>query len=172
MPKAYQKKHKEFKREAWKLKNLDYQTQIVFEGHNLVLRYRTKESRFLFSNYDSYFPQPEEVTASPTRPAQPANGKQYTLPISLDREASVNRAVIISGIKEKLSPVEMKAKFNAFVDPSDQSKTEEVKTKGSGVMVVVCKTWDDAANFSEKYHGKKFLDSAITCTLFDERKLS
>ena len=169
VPKSYQKKYKEFKRTNWKLKNLNYQTQIIFDGHNLVLRYKTKDPEFLFSNYDSFFPEPEDVTTEQPRAKQPASGKQYTLPISTGTNSPISRTVIISGILTKLSPAEMKDKFKAFLQPVDVAMIEEIEAKENGVITLVGRTWQDAETMSKKYHGKDFLGSKIVCTLFCDK---
>ena len=169
IPKAYQKTHKEFKRTSWKLKSLGYQTQVIFESHNMVLRYRTKEAGYLFSNHDSWFPEPDEMSDSQqARPRQPANGKQYTLPISKDVDAAINRTVIVSGIEVKLIPAEMKAKFTNFIDATDHADIEAMKANENGVITIVGKSWVKAETFAKKYHGKDFLGSKISCTLFYE----
>ena len=44
VPKMYLQKHKEFKKHAWKLKSMfNIQSQVVFDAHNLVVRYKKKD---------------------------------------------------------------------------------------------------------------------------------
>ena len=44
IPKMYLQKHKEFKKLAWKLKTVhDVQAQVIFDSHNLILRYKKKD---------------------------------------------------------------------------------------------------------------------------------
>ena len=66
IPKIYQKKHKEFKRQAWKLSMIhNVQSQVIFEGCKLVLRYKKKDDGLTQYNYTTereWVPQPEDLT--------------------------------------------------------------------------------------------------------------
>ena len=83
-------------------------------------------------------------------------------------DASINRTIIVSGIEARLVPAELKAKFTNFVDASDHADIEAMKGNENGVITVVGKSWVKADILAKKYHGKDFLGSKISCTLFCE----
>ena len=65
VPEDYRKKYKEFKETAWQLKqvyNNQIQTQVTFDGHLLVLRYKNRDqndSKFSYTIHSEWWPRPE-----------------------------------------------------------------------------------------------------------------
>ena len=78
----------------------------------------------------------------------------------------------MSGIEARLVPAELKAKFTKFVEDADHADIEAMKGNDNGVITVVGKSWAKADAIAKKYHGKEFLGSKISCTLFYEKPVN
>ena len=107
VPKIYQKKHKEFKRNAWKLKLLhSVQSQVIFEGCNLVLRYKKQDDKvnqYKWVVKEEWHPQPSDLQVSTSTDMDNDTNKQETPIIDTASSAPCNRSIILTGLPPTIS---------------------------------------------------------------------
>ena len=172
VPKLYLKTHKEFKRHAWKLKLLhNVQTQVVFEGHNMILRYRKKTDGVMEYNWETdreWFPKPEDLTASLQNTKTKDPNKHDTPKIDTSSAAQCSKSVIISGVPESVKQESAVSDFNNYFKNEDHTRITEIQYKSKGVIVIVCKDWVSAKHIADSYKKTKFGDKEIYFTMFSE----
>ena len=172
VPKLYLKTHKEFKRHAWKLKLLhNVQTQVVFEGHNMILRYRKKADGVMEYNWETdreWFPKPSDLAASLQNTKTKDPNKHDTPKIDTTSAAQCSRAVIISGVPESVRMESAISDFKNYFKNEDHARIAEIQYKSKGVTVLVCTDWDSAKYIANTYKKSKFAEKEIYFTLFSE----
>ena len=108
IPKLYQKKHRDFKRLAWKLATIhNVKTQVIFEGCNLVLRYKQKDDGLMQYNYiteKEWMPQPSDLSLiSSVSYKDPS--KHDTSALDVSRHSSTHRTLIVTGVPDTVNNV-------------------------------------------------------------------
>ena len=172
VPKLYLKKHKEFKRQAWKLKLLhNVQTQVVFEGHNMILRYRKKADGVMDYNWETdkeWFPQPSDLTDSLKTTATKDPNKHDTPKIDTSSAAQCSRSVIVSGVPEAVKLENVNCEFKKYFKEEDHHIITDIQYKTKGGSVIICKDWASCKYVVDKYKKSKFNEKEIYFTLFSE----
>ena len=101
-PKLYKKMFGQFKEEAWKLReHFGYQTQIVFNGHLMVLQYKkkgTEDDAFHYIVHKEWYPPPSEASSlsKNTLPVPP--GTRATPPINPEEKKMAECRVCVSEV--------------------------------------------------------------------------
>lgn len=169
IPKIYQSKHKEFKRKAWKLKVLyNIQTQIVFDGFKMVLRYKKKDdgvTKYNYTKYWEWFPEPSDLAPTLNTASSNDPNKHETPLIDSSHESESTRSIIISGISETITASNANLEFLDYISDEDHEKIEEIRFKSKGLLVVICKDWAECKHIAQSYQKVKFKDREIHFTL-------
>ena len=173
VPKLYQKKHKDFKRHAWKLKLLhDVQSQVIFEGFNLVLRYKKKDDKinqYKWIVKDEWHPQPTDLTALTTRSAVDNDtDKQESPIIDTSSSAACNRTLIVTGLPVTIAQNNVKEELKKLFADEDHEKLYDIVLKAKGVALITCKDWTGCKAISETYKKTKIGEKQIFFTLYSE----
>ena len=176
IPKMYLTKHKEFKRLAWKLKTVhDVQTQVIFDSHNLVLRYKKKDDGVTKYNWTidkEYYPKPGEAATVLNRASTRDPNKHDTPVIGTSNRAECNRTVIVTGVCETVTRDNVSQEFHSFIDSKDHMHLERVDIKTKGTVVITCRDWSGCKHIADSYADKKLLGKEINFTLFSEENPS
>ena len=172
IPKMYQQKYKDFKRLGWKMNLLhDVKTQVIFDGYNLILRYKKSDEPATQFNYvieKEWFPQPGDAEAVMNRaPARDPN-KHDTPAIDTSKQAACNKSIIITGVPESINSSNFKKEFLTYLKSRDHEAIVEISLKNKGTIVVTCKEWADCKRISDTYKTEKLLDKEIFFTLFSD----
>ena len=166
----YLQSHKDFKRHAWKLKSLfNVQSQVVFDAHNLVVRYKKKDdgaNKFNWVIAKEFYPQPEDLVLSRAQSRDPS--KLDTPILDMSTNSACNRSIIVSRVHENITAINAELEFRKFFDNKYHSQLEENIFKSKGTVVVVCKDWAACKNISDIYKQAKMFDKELTLHLFAE----
>ena len=171
VPKMYLQKHKEFKRHAWKLKSMfNVQSQVVFEAHNLVVRYKKKDdgtNKYNWVIAKEFHPQPEDsLTLSRTEARDPS--KLDTPIIDMSCNSACNRSVIVTGIPDIINNINAELEFRKYIDSKDENLIETVDFKSKGTLIIACRDWAACKHISDTYQDIKMSEKKLTFTLFSE----
>jgi hypothetical protein len=180
IPKNYQDQYKIFKEIQFTLKNMpdmEFKTQIVFDGHLLVLRMRaedTAENKFHWTVYDSWSPPMDSKSQSKSTLKTPAGTKATPTPSS-QVTARANSAFLmnIKGNDEQFTAATFKNELNKYLSEEHVKLISDVKTtKKKDLYTVYCDTWASAKMISTSYTAK-FNNHEVSYVLFsrDEPKV-
>ena len=162
VPKLYKKTHADFKEEGWKLReHFDYQTQISFNGHLMVLQFRNKSTdsdKFHYINHMEWFPPPSEALSLQKNTLTVPQGTIATPVINPAAKTKAECSFFMSGMKTELTSDDLKTKFNAFLKPEHKALVTDIKLKKKDLAIIYCDTWDScktvASSYSE-FNGEK-----------------
>ena len=170
VPKMYLQKHKDFKRHAWKLKSLfSIQSQVVFDAHNLVVRYKKKDdgtNKYNWVIAKEYHPQPEDSLLSRAESRDPS--KLDTPILDMSSNSACNRSIIVSGVPENITATNAELEFQKLLDNKYHTNLEEIIFKNKGTVVIVCKDWTGCKQISNVYKQTKMFDKELALPLFSE----
>ena len=171
VPKMYLQKHKEFKRHAWKLKSMfNVQSQVIFDAHNLVVRYKKKDdgaNKYNWVIAKEFHPQPEDSLIFSRAEARDPS-KLDTPILDMSSSSACNRSVIVTGVPDTITSVNAEIEFRKYVDSKDEPSIEVVDFKNKGTVIIVCKDWAGSKHISDTYRETKMSDNYLTFTLFSE----
>ena len=176
VPKLYLKKHKEFKKLAWKLKTVhdDIHTQVIFDSYNLVLRYKKKDEGANQYNYiieKEFHPKPEDSNIL-SRPEARDPNKKDTPTIDISKQARCNRSIIVSRVPETIDDSNATKDIIGHLDNRDHHHLMEVQFKSKGTVVLVCKDWASCKLIFDKYAKTRIQDKEVLFTMFSENEPS
>ena len=176
VPKNYQEKYKEFKKMSWKLKTMpemDYMTQIIFDAHQLVLRFKKKDiagEKYHWTIHSTFVPAMDSKGEMSTLKVPP--GTKPTPPPDSSASSKANAALFmtIKGMKEKQTNDTIKKKLDEYLDDDDKDLIDDVKvTNRADLIILYCKTWATAKKISTSYN-KKFNDCDVAFELFAQEE--
>ena len=176
IPKMYLQKHKEFKRLAWKLKTVhDVQTQVIFDSHNLVLRYKKQDdgaTKYNWTIEREYYPKPGEASTALNRATARDPNKHDTPVLDTSDKAECNRTLIITGVSETVNRENVSKEIHDYIDSKDHVHVERVSLRYKGTVVITCKDWLGCKTIADNYKNKKLHDNEIFFTLFSDENPS
>ena len=150
------------------LHNEQIQTQIILDGHLLILRYKKKDHddvKYAYTMYEEWFPRPQTVVAGRGAATPPA-GTIPTPVLTVDEKQRHSRSVIISGVKNTAFDPNLANKFLDFMDVDDKGKVENIEVRRNNVMVACCTDGTHCKALVDKYNKKKFLEHTIYLSSF------
>ena len=173
IPKNYQEKYKEFKNLSWKLKTMpemNYMTQIVFDAHTLVLRFKKKDEageKYHWTIHSTFVPPMESKSEEKTTLKVPKGVKPTPHPeASATSKANAAIFMTMKGMTEMQTKDTFKDKLNGYLREGDKDLIEDIKvTKRPDLLILYCKSWSDAKMISTSYN-TKFDDCEVTFELF------
>ena len=167
----YLQKHKEFKKHAWKLKSIfNIQAQVVFDAHNLVVRYKKKDdgtNKYNWVIAKEFHPKPEDSIIL-TRAEVRDPSKLDTPVLDMSSNSACNRSVIVSGVPDSVTNINAELEIKKLFESKDNDIIEEVNYKGKGTVIIVCKDWVGCKLLFDTYNKIKMLDKELIFTLFAE----
>ena len=174
VPKMYKKTHSSFKEEAWKLREqFGYQTNIVFNGHLMILQIKNRNSdseKFHYTNYKEYFPPPRE-SLSPYKNSLPVPpGTRATPPISPTARTKAEASIFMSGMKTAITSDLMRTKLDEILSSEHKSFVTDIQLKKPDLAIIFCDTWDNCKTIATTY--KEFNGEKVVFKMFSETKPS
>jgi hypothetical protein len=175
VPKNYQEQHKVFKDLSWKLKTMpdfEFQTQIVFDGHLMVLRYRTRDTseKYHWTIHSSWEPPMDSKATEKTSFKTPAGSKASPAP-DPNAIAKANAAIFmtIKDLTEQHTGETVKDKLDDYLKAEHKVLVREVKvTKRPDLYIVYCDSWTSAKTISTTYKAK-LIDHEVSFSLFAQK---
>ena len=172
VPKIYLKKHKEFKRYAWKLKLLyNVKSQVVFDGFNMVVRYKKNDEGVTQFNWviaKEWHPDPSDLQAALSSSSEKDPNKHDTPIIDISVTAECNKTIIATGVKDTVTNENAKSEIFKFIAASDHANISDVRFKRKGVVLIICKDWMSCNDIAHKYNKKDLLGKQVFLTMFNE----
>ena len=173
IPKKYLKKHKEFKRIAWKLKTVHgVQTQVIFDEYNLILRYKKKDegvSKFNYITEKEWFPKPGEIESSKTKGVANDPNKLDTPAIDTSSLAECHKTIIVTGLPDSINHANASTElFQTYFESKDHSNLVKIDYKSKGTVVILCNSWNSCNILAKTYGGVKFQNKDLTFHMFSE----
>ena len=173
IPKNYQAQHKVFKEEQWKLKNMPgmgYKTQIVFDGHLLVLRYRSDNStdgKTHWTVHDSWSPPMDSTSQLKTSLKTPTGSRASPAPsVSVTEESNRAFFMNLKGLTEQITNDTFMRELKNYLSPDHANLIADVKNgKKPDLFIVYCDSWASANTIASTYKDK-FNNHEVSFTLF------
>ena len=174
IPKNYQAQYKVFKELQFKLKNMpemEYKTQIVFDGHLLQLRIKSGDSDWTI--YESWTPPLASSAEMKTSLVSSRSNRATAIPSS-QTKAKANSSFLmqIKGLADETTADTVRRELLKYINEDHKSLVKEVvATKKSNLFTVYCDSWKSAKSISLTDNGK-FMDHDISFTLFSKEEPS
>lgn len=156
VPRNYLAKYQEFKHLAWKLRVAsNVQTRIDFEGPNLTLRYKNKDSEdsiYSWVIHSEFMPKPE---LPPSKPLYtPASG---SIPTPLIPSSTLEKIGIMSNIGQPEAGANIAESLKSHFADSDLSNITNIEMRNPSTAVFTFVSIEHASSITVKYNGKVFL---------------
>ena len=149
---------------------MGYKTQIIFDGHLLVLRYRSEnpaEDKIHWIVHDSWSPPMASTSLPKTSLKTPTGSKASSAPSASVTEKS-NRAFFMNlkGMTEQLTKDTFLRELKNYLSPDHANLIAEVQTgKKPDLFIVYCDSWASANTIASTYKDK-LNNHEVSFTLF------
>ena len=173
VPKNYQDEFKKYEDEAFKLRNmpgLEYQTQIVFDSHIMLLRIKLKDTtdnKYHFTTHRSFEPPMENDSEKQKSNIKIPKGTKATPVPEVEVMAKANSSVFmtVKGMKEDVTEDTFKRELLAYLKAEHRPFVTDFKMKRNGLAIVFCDSWD-SANMIVTSYKEAFMNHPVTFSLF------
>ena len=176
IPKNYQKQHKVFKEEAFKLRNMpgmEYQTQIMFDNHFMRLMVKAKDTvdeKFHYVVHSSWKPPMENISENKSSMRTPTGTKATRVPDpTLVERANASVFLTLKGMTKEHTEDTFKNNLDEYLKDEHKNLVVEVKkaNKRNDLLIIYCKDWN-ASNMIASSYSKKFMDHEVSFALFSK----
>ena len=153
--------------------DFEFQTQIVFDGHVMVLRYRTQDTtseKYHWTIHSSWVPPMDSKATEKTSFKTPAGSKASPAP-DPNAIAKANAAIFmtIKDLTEQHTGETVKDKLDDYLKAEHKALVREVKvTKRPDLYIVYCDSWTSAKTITTTYKAK-FMDHEVSFSLFSQK---
>ena len=173
IPKSYQNQYKVFKEIAFKLRNMpdmNFQTQIIFDGPFMRLRYKKKDSggeRFHYVIHSSWKPPLDSSPSEPSTLRTPVGTKATPAPdASVLEKANSSIFMTLKGMTNQHTCDTYKNNLKEYLKVEHKDQLIEVRTtKRPDLIVLYCVNWE-AANTIANTYKEKFMDCEVSFSAF------
>jgi hypothetical protein len=172
VPKNYQDEFKRFDDQSFKLRNmpgLDYQAQIVFDGHLMLLRTKLKdttENKYHYTTYWTFDPPMETETDQKSNIKVPPGTKASPIPTT-DVMSKANASIFMSvkDMTEDTTEDNFKTNLLAYLKEEHRPHVTDFKMKKKGLGIIFCNTWE-SANLIASTYKEKFMNHSVNFAMF------
>ena len=174
VPKIYQAEYKRFKNIAQKLRLLpetNYQTQISFDSHLMLLRYKARDTatqKFQYTTHSEYYPPMSQAASDLKSSLHIPPGTIPTPVITPDVRDRVNNSFTMSGMTTERTQETFERQFKEYVKTEDRSSIVGVKLLRKNMAVIYCKTWEDCNRIISHARNTKFENEKVFFSMFSE----
>ena len=172
VPKKYQNKHKEFKKLAWKMKTVHgVKAQVIFDGFNLVLRYKKPDDGATKYNWiieKEFYPKPGDVVIAQNRATARDPNKHDSPTIDTSCLAECHKTIIVTGVSDTITRENAGQEFMTYFASKDHVHLVKVEYKSRGTVVILCRDWAGCKIISDSYQKVQLLGKDIVFTMFSE----
>ena len=176
VPKVYQAEYKKFKSTAAKLRllpEMNYQTQITFDSHLMLLRYKARDTpnqKFQYITHSEYYPPMSQASSGLKSSLHIPPGTVPTPVISAATTSKANNSFIMTGMISERTEDMFVRQFTAHVKEEDRASILEIKLLKRNTAVIYCKSWDDCKRIVNGIKEAKFENEKVYYSLFAEEK--
>lgn len=166
IPYNYREAYKRYRKKAWRYRTfLKVQTQIIFSGHLLQLRYRDVEEsgKKAYTILEEYFPTPDLTIKSKDNYVKPG-----TLPSTSVSETAVEEAkekLLLTGVG-RLTQIEIDAKLRELLKKHEFEAIKNIEViNGNALITMTSKTL--SSQVARVYSGKTSKDFKFSFETFE-----
>ena len=176
VPKIYQAEYKKFKNIAAKLRlmpDMNYQTQITFDAHLMLLRYKARDThsqKFQYVTHSEFYPPISQATSDLKSSLQIPPGTIPTPVISPEITSKANNSFMMSGMATERTEDTFKRQFMVHISVEDRASVAEIKLVKKNMAVIYCNSWEECKNIFDKIKDTKFENEKVYFSLFSEDK--
>ena len=173
--KLYQNEYKHFKNLAHKLRNMpdmNYQTDISFDGHLMQLRYKKRDSggqKYHYTIHSEYFPPVEKASSELKSTNHFPPGTIATPVISADVLNRANSSFFMTGMTTERTEDSFKQLFMEYVNPEDRESITDLKLQRTNTAIIYCRTWAECKKIVEGKKDAKFQNEKVFLSMFTEK---
>ena len=174
--KLYQTQYKKFKTLAHKLRNMpemNYQTDISFDGHLMQLRYKKRDSpdqKYHYIIHSEYYPPIEKASQELKSTFSIPSGTVATPTISPETLNRANCSFLMTGMTIERTEDSFKQLLMEHINPEDKDSVTDIILKRTNMAIVYCRTWEDCDRIVRSKKDSKFHDEKVFLSLFTETK--
>ena len=172
VPKNYKEAYKRFDDQSFKLRNmpgLNYQVQIVFDGHFLLLRTKlrdTTENKYHYTTYWKFEPPMEAETDQKSSIKTPVGTKASPPPeSSVMSKANSSVFMSVKGMSEDMTQDKFKQEFMSYLKAEHRTLVTDFTKKKKGLAIIFFDTWESASMVVNTYKDR-FMDHIVSFSLF------
>ena len=176
IPKLYQDEYKKFKNIAHKLRNLpemNYQTDINFDGHLMQLRYKKRDTptqKFHYITHCEYFPPVEKASSELKSSTHIPDGTVPTPVTSPDVLNKASSSFFMTGMTTERTEDMFKQLFREYIDEVDKYSITDIRLIKTNTAIIYCLTWDDCSRIIRSKKETKFQNEKVFFSLFADKK--
>ena len=172
VPKLYKKMHGDFKEESWKLREqFEYQTQISFIGHLMVLQFKSKSTdgnKYHYINHLEWFPPPCEAISQQKSSSHVPPGTTATPVISPVARARAESSIFMTGMKTELSSDLLATKFGEMLKAEHRELVVDICLKKKHLAIIYCDSWESCVKIATSYN--EFNGEKVVLKMFAKEK--
>ena len=172
VPDNYREAFKRFEDQSFKLRNmpgLEYQAQIVFDGHLMLLRTKCKDTvdnKYHYTTYSKFEPPMETDTDKKSNIKTPSGTKTSPIPdSSVLSKANASLYMSVKGMKDDITEENFKKELLAYLKEEHRNFVVDFTKKKSGLAIIFCNSWESANTIATTYTNK-FMNNSVSFTLF------
>ena len=176
VPKIYQSEYKKFKDLSTKLRlmpDMNYQTQITFDSHLMLLRYKSRDTttqKFHYVTHSEYYPPMSHAASELKSSLQIPSGTVSTPVISPDVVNRANCSFFMTGMSEERTEDTFKRQFMEFLGNEDKDSVTDCKLLKKSTAVIYCRTWEECKKIVVRLKDTKFQNEKVHFSMFSEVK--
>ena len=176
IPKLYQNEHKKFKNLAHKLRNMpdmNYQTDISFDGHLMQLRYKKRDTpgqKYHYIIHSEYFPPVEKASSELKSSTFVPPGTVATPAISAEMMSKANCSFFMTGMTIERTEDTFRQLLMEHINLADRDSVTDVKLNRTNTAVIYCRTWEDCSRIVSSKKDERFQNEKVFLSLFSDKK--
>ena len=176
IPKLYQNEYKNFKNLAHKLRNMpdmNYQTDISFDGHLMQLRYKKRDTpgqKYHYIIHSEYFPPVEKASSELKSSTYVPPGTIATPVISAELMSKANCSFFMTGMTIERTEDTFRQLLLEHVNLEDRDSVIDVKLNRTNTAVIYCRTWEDCNKIVSSKKDAKFQNEKVFLSMFTDKK--
>ena len=176
VPKLYQDEHKKFKNLATKLRNLpemNYQTDICFDGHLMLLRYKKRDTptqKYHYVTHSEWYPPMVKASSELRSTIHIPAGTVATPVISPETTSKANCCFFMTGMSTERTEDTFRRLLLEHINPEDRDSVTEIKLQKSHTGIIYCRSWDECNKIVLSKKDSKFHDDKVYLSMFAEKK--
>ena len=172
VPDNYRDEFKKFEETSFKLRNmpgLDYQVQIVFDGHMMLLRTKLKDTtdtKYHFTTYKSYEPPMEASSNLKSNIKIPKGSKASPVPDpSVMSKANSSIFMTVKGMVNDITEDTFKRELMNYLQEEHRPMITDFKLKKKGLAILYCDSWASARVIATSYKDQ-FMNCNMSLSMF------
>ena len=175
IPKIYQAEYKKFKNIAAKLRlmpDMKYQTQIIFDAHLMLLRYKARDTpnqRFQYITHSEYYPPISQATSDLKSSLHVPVGTIPTPVISPDILSKANNSFMMSGMTMDRTEEMFVRQFRAHIKDEENTHVTDIKLIKKNMAVIYCNSLEACKRVIESFKDSKFENEKVYFSMFSDK---